>query len=189
MKHNKSIDEKGEESEFSLRKIDSNSPFDQPKCHKSGHECTLKGSNSNDFSTSAVSQSEISNNLDLKDLDQLCVRWLRVAQAVLTDLVGYQSVSERIASFRSRMPVETDHILSKMGIFLKLHEIEFSMVSWDEDKQEFGTRNFTFPSRTAKLGCYNEVKDIAVGMFGLISDMERVPVKQIYFRYEVAEDD
>ncbi len=82
-------------------------------------------------------------------------------------------------------------LLSDMGLFLKLRDIDYDLVAWNEDAQEFGHRDFSLDagSRARMLGFYNDIRDIATGIFGLISDIERVPVRAVYPRYQVSEDD
>jgi hypothetical protein len=129
-----------------------------------------------------------SRNLDLQ---MLCQKWFQVSVSVVNDLVEMPCIIERIAIFKRRLPSEEERLFSNIGLFLKLCDIDFELVRWDENSQEFGHRDFSqdTASRARMLGNYNEMRDIATSMFGLISDIEGIPVKNIYPRYNVAEDD
>ena len=132
--------------------------------------------------------SSMSQNLDLQIL---CEKWFHVAISVLNDLIELACIQERIAVFKSRAPSDDDRLLSSMGLFLRLQEIDFGLVAWDEEAQEFGQRGFAAgsDSRARMLGTYNDLRDVATGMFGLLSDIEHAPVRAIYARYHVSEDD
>ena len=129
-----------------------------------------------------------SRNLDLQ---MLCDKWFQVCLSALNDLVGMPCILERISIFKSRLQSDEDRLLSKMGLFLKLHEIEFELLCWDESAQEFGHRDFSANtcSRARMLGVYNDIRDIATNLFGLLSDIEGVAVKSIYSRYNMTADD
>ena len=125
------------------------------------------------------------------DLQNLCEKWFQASISVLNDIVGMPCILERISIFKSRLTSEDDILLSNMGLFLKLRDIDFDLVAWDEEAQEFGRRDFSLDTenRARMLGFYNDIRDIATGIFGLISDIERIPVRNIYPRYQVSEDD
>jgi hypothetical protein len=125
-----------------------------------------------------------------QDLQNLCEKWFQASISVLNDIIGMPCILERISIFKSRLTSE-DMFLSNMGLFLKLRDIDYDLVAWDEEAQEFGRREFSSDAgnRARMLGFYNDIRDIATSIFGLISDIERVPVRAIYPRYHVSEDD
>mmetsp|Transcript_70419 Transcript_70419/g.187652 ORF Transcript_70419/g.187652 Transcript_70419/m.187652 type:complete len:209 (+) Transcript_70419:32-658(+) len=125
------------------------------------------------------------------DLLLLCQKWFDASVSVLNDVLQITSIKERVKYFKQANKDEHNQYLSDMGLFLKMHDIDYDMVAWDEDSQDFGKRDFSehVEKRTTMLGIYNEIKDIAVGMFGLIAEIEMLPVKDVYARYDISKDD